>query len=100
MMRRQMQRLKAGDRFGAYKLERKLGLGGMAEVWLASPSSDDRRYPYVVVKRVHAHLTQNMRLLDMFLDEARLAARLNHPNVVRVLDAGLVAEDLFIAMEL
>ena len=97
---RAMQRLKPGDRFGDYALERKLGIGGMAEVWLARAMFDDRRHPLVVLKRVHGHLSEDQRLLRMFLDEAKLASRLNHPNVVRVLDWGRVDEDLFLIMEL
>ncbi len=95
-----MLRLKPGDRFGDYLLERKLGMGGMAEVWLAKPTFDDRRNPYVVLKRVHSHLSQDERLLRMFLDEVKLAARLNHPNVVRVLDQGNVDDDWYLVLEL
>lgn len=95
-----MLRLRPGDHFGDYVLDRKLGLGGMAEVWLARPLTEDPRHPYVVLKRMHSHLSNDERLLAMFLDEARLSAKLNHPNIVRVLDSGQNDEDWFIVMEL
>lgn len=94
-----MLRLKPGGRFGDYVLDRKLGMGGMAEVWLAKPQND-RRYSHVVLKRMHAHMQEDPRALAMFLDEAKLAARLNHPNVVRVLDWGQLGTDWFLVMEL
>jgi serine/threonine-protein kinase len=72
----------------------------MAEVWLAEPVTTWHRYPYVVLKRVHAHLSEEQRLRRMFLDEARLAARLNHPNIVRVLDVGELDDELYMVMEL
>ncbi len=94
-----MARLQPGDVFGPYRLERKLGVGGMAEVWLAQPLEPQRGPPRVVLKRVHPTIAENPKLLGLFFDEVRLAQRLKHPNVVAVFDSGRVGADHFMAME-
>ncbi|MBL8952525.1 MAG: hypothetical protein JNK82_17225 [Myxococcaceae bacterium] len=93
-------RLRPGDTFGDYQLDSRLGVDGMAEVWVAHPLYIDRQNPFVVLKRMHQHLSEDDRVLRMFLDEARLSSRLNHPNVVKVLDSGEVKGDAFIVMGL
>lgn len=91
--------LQPNDVFGDYRLERKLGVGGMAEVWLARPLAKDSRFSRVVIKRVHPFLTEDKGLLGLFFDEVRLAQKLDHPNVVSVFDSGRVGDDYFMAME-
>jgi len=83
------------DQFGKYKLLRRLGAGGMGEVFLAR-SAD---LGLVVVKRILPHLTENERFLRLFLDETRIAARLLHPNIARVHELGEVGETWYVAME-
>ncbi len=71
----------------------------MAEVFLArqrGPEGFDRR---VAVKRILPHLVDSESFVRMFLDEARLAARLSHPNIVHIYEFGKVDEHFFIAME-
>lgn len=70
----------------------------MAEVWLARKDGDlvDRD---LVVKRMLPHLAEDARFVQLFLREARIAARLCHPNVVQVLDVGQGGGEYFIAME-
>lgn len=73
---------------GRYQLLAKLAAGGMATVYLgriAGVGGFDRR---VAMKVLHPHLAENHDIRDMFLDEARLAARIRHPNVVPVIDVG------------
>jgi hypothetical protein len=77
---------------GPYVLERRLALGGMAEVWSATRAGDlgGRRFALKVLLEHHA---RDPKMCAMFADEARLAARLQHPNIVRVEDlvvAGVV----------
>ncbi len=88
-----------GIKFGHFTLGKRLARGGMAEVFLArqrGPEGFDRR---VAVKRILPHLAETPDFVRMFLDEARLAARLSHPNVVHIYELGQVDGDYFIAME-
>lgn len=94
-----MTSLKPHDVFGAYELERKLGVGGMAEVWLAHPVGPSASPARVVLKRLHPHLAEHPKASVLFRDEVRLAQQLDHPNIVRVFDGGRVGDDWFLAME-
>ncbi len=85
--------------FGRYLLVKKLASGGMAQVWLARQPGIEGFEKLLVIKQVLAHLADDENFITMFLDEARLAARLNHPNVVQVFDLGQEDESYFIAME-
>jgi len=68
---------------GKYRLLAELGQGGMARVFLAVAHGPSGFSKLVVLKMVRSHLTEDADMLQMFLDEARLAGRLNHPNVVQ-----------------
>ena len=84
---------------GRYELLGRLALGGMAEILLArlrGPSGFERP---VVIKRILPHYADVSAFVDMFLDEARLAARIAHPNVVHVHELGRTESDLYIVME-
>ncbi len=83
--------------FGKYRLERKIATGGMAEIFLARLASGDDRP--LVIKRILPHLIENTEFVSMFLDEARIAARLRHPHVVEIFDIGQIQGSYFIAME-
>ncbi len=86
----------SGDNFGAYRLLRLLGAGGMGEVWLAE-RTDGLVEHQVAIKRVHGHAT---RLMDRLLSERKLLARLSHPGIARFIDAGVDAADApWLAME-
>ena len=91
--------LPEGQRIGRYALLRRLGRGGMAEVFLARQEGPSDFAKTVVVKRMLPHLTENKRFVDMFLREARVAARLNHPNVVQIFELGQDQDTYFLAME-
>jgi serine/threonine protein kinase len=81
---------------GRYRLERTLGHGGMAVVYLAQ--DEELRRP-VAVKVLAENLSNDQGLRTRFLREARMAARLSHPNIVQVYDAGEAAEQPYIVME-
>jgi serine/threonine protein kinase len=81
-----------------YELVRALGHGGMAEVFLARSAHAQHPGP-VVVKRMLPHLASKQRNVDLFLREARLASRLEHPNIVRLFEFGEDAGRYFLAME-
>jgi serine/threonine protein kinase len=88
-----------GARFGRYRLGRQIGQGGMAEVFLAyerEPSGEDRA---VVLKRIRPEIALSPDFITMFLDEARLAGRLDHPNVARTFEYGQADGLLYMAME-
>lgn len=84
---------------GKYRLLKLLATGGMGEVFLAQTEDSTGVVRRVVVKRILRHLAQDQSFIDMFLDEALLAAELSHPNIVRM--RGLERDDdtFFIAME-
>ncbi|MCG8421519.1 MAG: protein kinase [Proteobacteria bacterium] len=88
-----------GIPFGRYLLLRRLARGGMAEVFLARQSGPGGFERLVAVKRILPHLVDTPDFVQMFLDEARLAARLTHPNVAHIYEFGQVDEHYFIAME-
>lgn len=86
-------------RFGKYRLIDRIAVGGMAEIFLAHQQQEDGRESPVVIKRIRPHLSKHAAFVKMFLNEARLASQLNHPNVVQIHDLGKIADSYFIAME-
>ena len=87
-------------RLGRYQIIGRLATGGMAEVYLALSGELTGFRTLVVVKRILPHLASNGQFIRMFLDEARLASLLDHPNIVRIIEVGHDGEDYFLAMEL
>jgi serine/threonine-protein kinase len=84
---------------GRYALRHEIAAGGMAVVHLGrlvGPAGFSRT---VAIKRLHPHLARNPEFVAMFLDEARLAARIRHPNVVSTLDVVATDGELFVVME-
>jgi len=86
-------------RLGKYQLLRKLATGGMAEVFLAKTDGPMGFEKQLVIKRILPHLAEDPQFVQMFLAEAKLAARLNHPNLVQLFDFGQAEGSYFIAME-
>ncbi|MBN2496400.1 MAG: serine/threonine protein kinase [Deltaproteobacteria bacterium] len=84
---------------GRYQLLALLATGGMAEIYLARQTGIGGFQKLVVVKKILSHLARDERFVEMFFDEARIAAQLNHPNIVQIYDLGKAEEDYFIAME-
>ncbi len=74
------------ESLGQYRLVRKLGTGGMAEVFLAAQRMGDALTRPVVIKAILPHLAEDERFVEMFLREARVAAMLSHPNIVHIHD--------------
>jgi serine/threonine protein kinase/tetratricopeptide (TPR) repeat protein len=86
---------------GRYRLSARIATGGMAEVYLGRRIDEDgQRGPAVAVKRLLPHLVSDRRIVQMFLNEARITAQVHHPNVVRILELGVENSEPFIAMEL
>ena len=86
--------------FGSkYVLLKHLATGGMADVFLARQTGSAGFVKECVIKRILPHHARDEQFVTMFLDEARLCARLTHPNIAQVYDLGQVGDDFFIAME-
>jgi serine/threonine-protein kinase len=88
-----------GTRFGKYVLLDRVAVGGMAEIFLARQEGLEGFEKTIVIKRIRPHLSNQKSFVNMFLNEAKLAAQLNHPNIVQIYDLGKIGESYFIAME-
>ena len=86
-------------RFGKYLLLEKIATGGMAELFRAMISGDQGFEKLVAIKRILPHLTDQQEFVHAFVDEAKLAALLQHPNIVQVYDFGSIQGSYFISME-
>jgi len=91
--------LAPGSTLGKYEILRKLATGGMAELYLARARGVAGFEKTVVLKRILPHVAKDELFVQMFLDEARLAATLQHPNIADVYDVGEVDDTPFFAME-
>ncbi|HUJ62410.1 MAG TPA: serine/threonine-protein kinase [Kofleriaceae bacterium] len=97
--------LTAGDikatatRVGSYEILHRFAVGGMAELFLARSLGPHGFEKLVVLKKVLPSLAGNARFVQLFLDEARLAASLDHPNIAHVHDLGTVDGNYFFTME-
>ena len=89
----------APHKIGRYDLLRRLGAGGMAEVHLARASGLEGFEKLLVLKRILPHLAADANFVQMFLAEARLAALLQHTNIVQVFDLGKDNAHFFFTME-
>ncbi len=86
-------------RVGPYVMGERLGAGGMAEVFVARRATDGGLGPRYAIKRILPQLAKDPRFVAMFCDEGRICAALDHRNIVRVVDFGEDAGQLFMAME-
>ncbi|MBI4703489.1 MAG: serine/threonine protein kinase [Deltaproteobacteria bacterium] len=84
---------------GRYRVVDEIGVGGMASVHLARVDGPGGFQKWVAIKRIHPHLVEDDQFVDMFLDEARIAASINHANVAQVFDLGKDEGTYWIAME-
>ncbi len=87
------------EQFGKYTLIRKIGAGGMAEVYLARTAVAQGLAKVLVIKKIHPAYARSRQFVTMFVDEAKIALGLNHPNIVQVFDFGAVGDTYFLAME-
>jgi serine/threonine protein kinase len=85
--------------FGRYVLMDRLATGGMGEVYLALQRGLGAYEKPLAVKRLLPHLSEDSEAVQRFLEEAQLAARMNHANIVQVFDVGVIEGGYFIAME-
>lgn len=92
-------RLEGRQHIDRYELVAEVASGGMATVFLARLSGMGGFQKFVAIKRLHPHLAGEREFVEMFLDEARLAAGIHHPNVVSILEVGASERGYYLAME-
>jgi len=87
-------------RFGRYNLMKRIAVGGMSEVFLAHHHAEKpTRSNAVVLKRILPSLASDAAFVAMFINEASLAAQMQHPNIVHVSDFGEFNGQLYLVME-
>ncbi|HUK12576.1 MAG TPA: protein kinase, partial [Thermoanaerobaculaceae bacterium] len=91
--------LPGGTPFGQYELMELIATGGMAEVYKARMKGVEGFQKIVAIKRILPHLTDNDEFVTMFIDEAKLAAQLQQPNIIHIYDLGKIDRSYYIAME-
>ncbi|MGF1468160.1 MAG: serine/threonine-protein kinase [Sandaracinaceae bacterium] len=84
-------------RWGRFQLHRRIGIGGMGEIFLAEDTANGG---YVAIKRLLPEAADDPVFVGMFLDEARLATQIRHPNVAQVVEYGREGTSFFLVMEL
>ena len=87
------------SQFGKYSLVARLATGGMAELFLGRLHGAAGFEKLVCIKRILPHLARDRQFVAMFLDEARIAARITHPNVCQVFELGEIDGSYYLAME-
>jgi eukaryotic-like serine/threonine-protein kinase len=88
-----------GSTANRYEILARLAAGGMAEIFLARGVSTTGVERFCVLKRILRDRANDLHFVRMFLDEARLAAQLGHPNVAQVYDIGKLGDSYFFTME-
>jgi serine/threonine protein kinase len=91
----------ASSTLGSYRLIAELGHGGMADVFLAAAEGPigSGFTKLAVIKKLRSHLAEDPEFISMLMDEARVTARLSHPNVVQLFEVGRTTEEYFLAIE-
>ena len=88
-----------GALVGRYEIITKLAVGGMGEVFLARSVGAAGFQKHVVIKKILPHLVEQESIVEALVHEAKLMVRLDHPNIVQVLDLGMEGDNYFMAME-
>lgn len=85
--------------FGKYTLLDRIDVGGMAEVFLAKWAGAEGFERTIAIKRILPHMAEDEGFVRMFIDEAKIASSLTHPNIAQIFDLGRADDHLFIALE-
>jgi serine/threonine protein kinase len=92
-------KISAGQAFGKYRIVRGVAVGGMAQVFLASRDGPDGFAKPYVIKRILPEYARDDRFIKLFVNEAKVAAMLDHPNIVHVFDFEIENGDYYLVME-
>lgn len=92
-------RNKKAKQFGQYRLLEKLATGGMGEIFVARHVNQPDDKPDVALKRILKHHSENTQLVKMFFKEASIISKLNHENIIRILDFGKEEDNFFMTMD-
>ena len=85
--------------FGKYYLLERVNIGGMAEIFKAKAFGVEGFERLLAVKKILASIAEDESFINMFIDEAKIAGQLNHPNIAQIFDLGKVDDSYFIALE-
>lgn len=85
--------------FGKYYLLERVNIGGMAEIFKAKAFGVEGFERLLAVKKILASIAEDESFINMFIDEAKIAGQLNHPNIAQIFDLGKVNDSYFIALE-
>ncbi len=91
--------LRSALRIGPYELLERIGVGGMAEVFRARQTGADGFERFVAIKRILPGIAADRAFVEMFIDEAKIAVQLSHPNIAQIYDLGMEDDVYFIAQE-
>jgi tRNA A-37 threonylcarbamoyl transferase component Bud32 len=89
----------SGRKIGRYEIVQHIGAGGMADVYLARSTGEAGFSKKIALKTLQPAFARQPLVVEHFLDEARLASQLDHPNIVQIIDLGRADDEYFIAME-
>ena len=92
-------RVDEGSHLGPYELIKRIGIGGMAEIYLAKTTGIGGFEKYLALKVIHPRFVEDQDFIDMLIDEAKISVQLNHVNVAQIFDLGCIDNMYFIAME-
>ncbi len=91
--------MKSPVKFGKYYLLERISVGGMAEVFKAKSFGEAGFERLVALKRILPSIAEDQEFIAMFVDEAKLAVQLTHPNIAQIFELGKVGDSYFIALE-
>ncbi len=94
-----MNATRTTEKSARYELLERIAVGGMAELYRARMTGEEGFEKIVAIKKILPHLSGEEELVKAFIEEAKLAARLQHPNIVQIFDFGRIGGTYFIAME-
>ena len=88
-----------GTQFGPYEVIKRIGVGGMAEIFLARTKGIGGFEKFLALKFIHSKFAEDVEFIELLIDEAKIAVQLTHSNVGQIFDLGCIDGHYYIAME-